>query len=138
MTSDRIARDYLEQARRIAIKALLDARAYPAVVRESQDVVELVLRGALRLVGVEPPKRHDIHDVVQRYLERFPAEWRAAIDELSGALTQLAQDRSPAFYGNEAEDIPASELFDEADAERAIAIADCLLDLYARLLGENP
>jgi hypothetical protein len=52
-------------------------------------------------------------------------------------LTQLAQDRAPAFYGNEAEDIPASELFREEDAHRAIAVADRLLDLYGRLLGEK-
>jgi hypothetical protein len=38
MTSDRIARDYLEQAkaRRLALDTLFGARAYPAVVRESQ------------------------------------------------------------------------------------------------------
>ena len=78
MTSDRIARDYLQQAqaRRIALDALFNARAFPAVVRESHDVVELVLKGALRFVGIEPPKRHDIHDVVQRFIDRFPDEWR--------------------------------------------------------------
>jgi HEPN domain-containing protein len=139
MTSDRIARDYLRQAqaRRIAVNALFIARAYPAVVRESQDVVGLVLNGALRFVGVEPPKRHDIHDVVERFIDRFPDEWRHAIGSLSGALTQLALDRAPAFYGREAEDIPASELFGEADAHRAIAVADRLLALYTRLLGET-
>ena len=139
MTSDRIARDYLQQAqaRRIAVDALFTARAYPAVVRESQDVVELVLKGALRFVGIEPPKRHDVHDVVERFIDRFPEEWRQAIGALSAGLTQLAQDRAPAFYGNEAEDIPASELFREADARRAITVADRLLDLYTRLLGEK-
>jgi HEPN domain-containing protein len=107
------------------------------VVRESHDVVELVLKGALRFVGVEPPKRHDIHDVVERFIDRFPSEWRQTIDDLSAALTQLAQDRAPAFYGREAEDIPASELFREEDAQRAMTIADRLLDLYTRLLEET-
>jgi len=140
MTSDRIARDYLEQAkaRRIAVEALFGARAYAGVVRESHDVVELVLKGALRFVGVEPPKRHDTHDVVERFIARFPDEWRRVIGELSGALTQLAQDRAPAFYGREADDVPPSELFGEADARRAMGIADRLLDLYTRLLGEAP
>lgn len=139
MTSDRIARDYLQQAqaRRIAVDALFTARAYPAVVRESHDVVELVLKGALRFVGIEPPKRHDIHDVVERFIDRFPDEWRHALGDLSAALTQLAQDRAPAFYGREAEDIPASDLFGEDDARRAMAIAERLLDLYTRLLGET-
>lgn len=115
MTSNRIARDYL--------------------VRESQDVVELVRKGALRFVGVEPPKRHDTHHVVEQFIGRFPDEWRQTIGELSGALTQLAQDRAPAFYGKEAEDIPASELFGETEARRAMAVADRLLALYRRLLG---
>jgi HEPN domain-containing protein len=139
VTSDRIARDYLQQAqgRRIALDALFGARAYPAVVRESQDVVELVLKGALRFVGVEPPKRHDTHDVVEQFIDRFPEEWRRTLADLRGALTQLAQDRSPAFYGREAEDIPPSELFGEEDAQRAMAIAHRLLDLYTRLLGEK-
>jgi len=139
VTSDRIARGYLQEAqtRRIALDALFGARGYPAVVRESQDLVELVLKGALRFVGVEPPKRHDVHDVVQHFIDRFPEEWLRALTELSGALTELAQDRAPAFYGKEDEDIPPSELFGEDDARRAMAIADRLLDLYARLLREK-
>lgn len=139
MTSDRIARDYLQQAqaRRIAVDALFTARAHPAVVRESQDVVELVLKGALRFVGVEPAKRHDVHDLVEQFIDRFPAEWRHTVGELGPALTQLAQDRAPALYGKEAEDIPPSELFGEADARRAMGVADRLLSLYGRLLEER-
>jgi hypothetical protein len=54
-----------------------------------------------------------------------------------GDLNRLAQERGPAFYGDEAADIPPSELFGEADARRAMAVADRLLDLYTRLLGEQ-
>jgi hypothetical protein len=72
---------------------------------------------------------------VAEFLDRFPDEWPRAVDDLSGALTKLAQDRSPAFYGNEADDIPPSALFDEADARSAMAVVDRLLGLCARLLG---
>ena len=113
------------------------SRVYAAVVRESQEIVELILKGALRFVGIDPPKRHDIHDIVLRLIERFPAEWRPALAELREGLDRLAQDRGPAFDGDEAEDIPASDLFGEVDARRATAIADRLLGLYARLLGEG-
>jgi HEPN domain-containing protein len=76
VTSDRIARDYLRRGagRRQALDALLASGLHADVVRESQDVVELILKGALRFVGVDPPKRHDVHDVVARYIDRFPAE----------------------------------------------------------------
>jgi len=112
------------------------ADGYPDVVRESQDLGELVLKGALRFVGVDPPKRHDVHGVIAEFADRFPADWRRAIGDLQSDLDRLARERSPAFYGNEAEGVPASELFGEQDAQRAMAIADRLLDLYARLLGE--
>lgn len=139
MTSDRLARDYLHQARgrRIALDALMAAGVYAAVVRESQEIVELILKGALRFVGIDPPKRHDIHDIVLRFVERFPVEWRVAIADLRERLDGLVRDRGPSFYGDEAEDIPASELFGEEAARQAKAVADRLLDLYARLLGEG-
>jgi HEPN domain-containing protein len=107
MTSDRIARDYLRQARarRIALDALLGSGVHAAVVRESQEVVELVLKGALRFVGAEPPKRHDVHGTVERFIERFPDEWRHALAELRETLDRLADDRGPAFYGDEAHDV---------------------------------
>ena len=137
MTSDRIARDYLEQAkaRREALNTFRASGIHATVVRESQEIVELVLKGTLRFVGVDPPKRHDVHRIVEQFIERFPPEWRQALTELREPLNRLAQERGLAFYGNEEEDIPASELFGEADARRAMAIADRLLDLYTRLLG---
>ena len=139
MTSDRLARDYLVQARgrRIALDALMAAGVYPAVVRESQEIVELILKGALRFVGIDPPKRHDTHDIVLRFVERFPVEWRVAMADLRERLDGLVRDRGPSFYGDEAEDIPPSELFGEEAARQAKAVADRLLDLYARLLGEG-
>ncbi|MGH7320336.1 MAG: HEPN domain-containing protein [Candidatus Rokuibacteriota bacterium] len=139
MTSDRIARDYLQRAlgRRSALDALFASRVYADVVRESQDLVELILKGALRFVGVEPPKRHDVHSVVGRFIERLPLEWRSALDDLQGPLDQLAESRAAAFYGDEDADIPASELFGEEDARRAMSTADRLLDLYVRLLEED-
>jgi HEPN domain-containing protein len=122
----------------MALDTLMASSAYPDVVREGHDVVELVLKGALRFVGVDPPKRHDVHRIATRFIGRFPDEWRAAFDELRAALEQLARERGPAFYGDEAAGVPASELFGEEDARRAMTIVDRLLDLYRRLLREAP
>ena len=72
-----------------------------------------------------------------QFIERLPAGWGQALSELREALDRLAQDRPPAFYGDEAADITASELFGEADVRRAMAVADRLLDLYTGLLGER-
>jgi HEPN domain-containing protein len=137
VTSDRLARDYLHRARarRKALDALMGAAAHADVVRQSQDAVELLLKGALRFVGVDPPKRHDVHRILEQFLDRFPPEWRAVWSELRAKLDELAQERGPAFYGDEDAAIPASELFGHADAGRALAIVDRLLDLCGRLLG---
>jgi HEPN domain-containing protein len=136
VTSDRLARDYLHRARarRIALDALLAAGAHADVVRESQDAVELLLKGALRFVGLDPPKRHDVHRALEHFLDRFPPEWSTAIRQVRCDLDELAQDRGPAFYGDEGAAVPASELFDESDAHRALALVDLLLGLCARLM----
>lgn len=36
----------------------------PTLLRESQEVVELALKGLLRAHGVEPPRIHDVADVL--------------------------------------------------------------------------
>jgi HEPN domain-containing protein len=111
--------------------------AYADVVRESQEVVELILKGTLRFIGVDPPKRHDVRAVLLRFRDRLPAEWREAMEEIGEASTELAQERAHAFYGDESEIIPASELFGEGDARRALVVVDRLMGLYGRLLGEG-
>jgi hypothetical protein len=113
----------------------MTAGAHADVVRESQEVVELVLKGALRFIGVDPPKRHDVRAAVATYLDRLPPEWRRAIDELGEATTELVQERAHAFYGDEEDLVPASELFDAKDAGRALGVVDRLLGLYERLVG---
>jgi HEPN domain-containing protein len=139
VTSDRLARDYLRraQARRKALDTLLASAAYADAVREAQEVVELILKGTLRFIGVDPPKRHDVRAVLARFFDRLPPEWRQTMDDLGEASTELARERAHAFYGDEDELIPASELFGEGDARRALAVVDRLLGMYERLLGES-
>ncbi len=140
MTSDRLARDYLRRARsrRRALDTLLGEAAYADVVRESQEIVELVLKGALRFVGVDPPRRHDVRRTLARFLDRLPGEWQAAMRDIEEASAQLVRDRAHAFYGDEDAGVPASELFEEKDARTALGIVDRLLGLYERLLEPKP
>jgi HEPN domain-containing protein len=121
----------------MALDTLMASGAYPDVVREGQDIVELVLKGALRFVGVDPPKRHDVHRVLVRFVDRFPGEWRETVDELRTSLDRLSRERGPAFYGDEEANVSASELFGEEDARRALSVVDRLLELYGRLLTKE-
>ena len=138
MTSDRLARDYLRRARtrRLTLDTFVAAGLHGDVMREAQEIVELLLKGTLRFVCVDPPKRHDVHEIIGQFLDRLPAEWTQVVRELRATLDRLAEERGRAFYGDEATGTPASELYGPDDAQQAVAIADRLLAMYERLLGE--
>jgi hypothetical protein len=138
VTSDRIARDYLKRARlrRRALDTLLQGEGFADVVREAHEVAELVLKGALRFVGVDPPKRHDVRGTVVREIARFPEAWRAELARLADQASALAAERGHAFYGDETALVGASELFGAGEAQKALALVDGLLAFYAVLLGE--
>lgn len=93
-----IARDYLvrARARREALRTLLAAHVHADVVREAHEVVELILKGALRFIGVEPPKRHDVEAIVGQFVDRLPGEWREAMEDLTlpTSSSVLAQSRA--------------------------------------------
>ncbi|MGQ9858995.1 MAG: HEPN domain-containing protein [Thermodesulfobacteriota bacterium] len=45
--------------------------AYSDVPREAQEIVELALKGMLRVVGIEPPKYHDVKGLLLEHRDRF-------------------------------------------------------------------
>lgn len=67
MTNVSLAQSYLVKARKRLkiLAALMDESAYSDVVREAQEIVELALKGMLRQVGVEPPKWHDVGQILK-------------------------------------------------------------------------
>jgi HEPN domain-containing protein len=69
-----LAQSYLikAQKRLKILDILLDESAYSDVIREAQEIVELALKGMLRQIGVEPPKWHDVGNMVVEYRSRFP------------------------------------------------------------------
>ena len=69
MTSISLGASYLEKAatRIKVLELLLREQAYSDVVREAQEVVELALKGVLRVLGVEPPKIHDVGPLILEY-----------------------------------------------------------------------
>ena len=137
MNFSELARDYLRRSedRRSAIETLREAGAHADIVRECQEVTELLLKGALRYVGIDPPKRHDVGPALARHIDRFPEPWRAALDHIVSRSARLVELRGLAFYGDEGGGRPASELFSESDAQEALAGLDELLELYRQLLA---
>jgi HEPN domain-containing protein len=114
-----LAADYVRRAgaRLLALDVLFEAESWADVVRESQEVVELALKGLLRAAGVDPPRIHDVGDVLRAERERLPPAIGPEVERLAEASRGLRRDRELAFYG--AEDLTPSDFYHRRDAEAA-------------------
>ena len=114
-----LSADHLRRAtaRLKAVDALYEAQSWADVVRESQELVELALKGLLRGHGVEPPRIHDVADVLLAEQAHLPKALRADVPRLAEISRTLRRDRELAFYG--AEDLTPSDFYTERDAVAA-------------------
>ncbi len=120
-----ISRSYFRQAQarlQTAGRAYTQ-RNYPYCVRQAQESAELELKAALRLMGVEYPKVHDVSDALQSNRHLFPETFQLHIDELVKLSRELARERSVAMYGEEARGLPPEKIFDKQDAKKALDAA---------------
>jgi HEPN domain-containing protein len=109
------------EARLRALDVLYDAESWADVVRESQEVVELALKGLLRAVGVDPPRVHDVAEVLEAERARLPEAVSKNLEALADASRSLRRDRELAFYG--AEDLTPSDFYRQSDADQARTVA---------------
>ncbi len=123
-----LAADYVHRAavRLDAIKVLFDAKSWADVVRESQEAVELALKGLLRQYGVQPPRIHDVSAILLAERRRFPKGLQPDVEELAAASRSLRRDRELAFYG--AEDLTPGGFYRREDAEHAFAAARSVVE----------
>lgn len=116
-----LASDYVGRAaiRLEALDVLYKHGGWADVVREAQEVVELALKGLLREHGVEPPRIHDVSEVLLAERGRLPEELQSEVEALAAISRDLRRDRELAFYG--AEDLTPSGFYTREDANRARA-----------------
>ena len=114
-----LANDYVSRAaiRLEALDVLFKHRSWADVVREAQEVVELALKGLLRAHGIEPPRIHDVSEVLLAEQDRLPETLRSEVAALAAVSRELRRDRELAFYG--AEDLTPSGFYSTEDAVRA-------------------
>ena len=129
MRNQTLAADHVRraEARLRALDVLYDAGSWVDVVRESQEVVELALKGLLRAAGIDPPRVHDVAEGLTAERNRLPAELTGEVDRLADVSRSLRRDRELAFYG--AEDLTPSDFYRQADAEEARASARLVVGL---------
>ncbi|MBO3800484.1 MAG: HEPN domain-containing protein [Candidatus Brockarchaeota archaeon] len=134
----KLAEDYFKRAM-IRIKSAelaYSEESYPDAVRYSQECVELSLKAALRAVGVEYPKEHDMSRILRAVRERFPEWFKREVEKLGEVSRDLADKRAPSLYGIETLGKGPSDIFDKSDVEKALSDAKYVLDIVGKLLLE--
>ncbi len=131
-----MASSYLRQAldRLEDAEDALEGGNYPYALRLSQECVELSLKAALRMVGIEYPKVHDVSDVLLEHRGRFPGWFAERIEFMAEVSATLAAKRELAFYGGEEALLGPDEVISRAEAERAVRQAGEVRELCGRLL----
>jgi HEPN domain-containing protein len=133
-----MARSYFRQAEervKHAEESLITGN-YAFTIRQSQEAVELSLKGALRLLGIEPPKWHDVGPVLKRERELFPGWFNERIDEIASISRRLRREREPSMYGDEETGTAPDQLYGLTDAEEALKSSKTVLKLCLRLIEE--
>jgi HEPN domain-containing protein len=126
---DELSAAYLKKAR-VRLQALSfykDNEAYSDVVREAQELVELLLKAILRAVGIEVPKVHDVGRTLEKHHCLLPSVLDKNLDEIKRISKRLRKERELSFYG--AEDFIPTEEYDLEDAVMAIKDAGFVFNI---------
>ncbi|MGQ9596660.1 MAG: HEPN domain-containing protein [Thermoproteota archaeon] len=137
MNTEAMAKGYLDDAEYSLHEAeeALNKEMYHRTVRRAQESVELSLKAVLRLLAMEYPREHDVSDVLVEIaqIRELPDWFRFELETISIVSKRLAEERGPAFYGDENAFIPPRELYSREDAEKAIDSARKIHELSKKL-----
>ena len=81
------------------LKSALDEKNHNLAVRRAQEVVELSLKGCLRILGIDYPKVHDAGLVFIREAGRNLSFDESTLTEIERISRWLSEARAPSFYG---------------------------------------
>lgn len=137
MKNHDMAREYFRWANRCLAEAS-DAMAdnfFPAVIRRSQEALELSLKAILRYFAIEFPREHDVSECIDLILDRLPAPSRDIMVQAKPLMSELAKKRGPAMYGLEEQGMPPGALFTKHEAERVFSAVSSIV-LHCRAIVE--
>lgn len=134
-----MARDYAERAE-WSLKEADDALAggnNAICVRRTQEALELAVKAVLRRLAIEYPREHDVSEALVTTVAKLPPYLQERITEVKSMVIELARVRGPAFYGYEAEGIPASQAFTAKYATETLGKTRPLVELCVRFAIEQ-
>jgi HEPN domain-containing protein len=111
-------------------RALKDGN-YAFAVLAAQECVEFSIKGALRRLGIEHPKTHDVSQVLVLNKDRLPENFAANLERVREVSRSLTLKRSQAAYGDELSGTLPDRIFSRGDAESALREASWVLKLCA-------
>lgn len=118
-----------------AAEAGFERRRYALVVSLAQQACELSLKATLRFVAIDPPRQHDVGELLAARARRFPRWFREEVPFLRESSELLARLREPATYGSPSADRAPAELFsDPSAASDALERARRVCALATRLI----
>lgn len=134
MNTRSLAESYLKKAvdRLDILDLLFKKDAFSDVIRESQEIVELSLKGMLRFIGVEPPKIHDVGGLLLEHEDKFPKDIAKLLKKLADISKRLRKERELAFYGD-IDFIPTEE-YTKQDAKDAIKDTQSVVSAAKKLI----
>ena len=135
MKNRSLAKDYLSRSgkRLKAVAVLMQEEAWADVVRESQEIVELSLKGLLRHCQLDVPRVHDVSEVILEERSRFPDLLKPHLDRMIDISRDLRRDRELAFYGSE--DLTPESFYKKKDAKKAFDSARWVVEMIAPVVG---
>lgn len=86
------AGDCLDETQRAYSK-----QSYNLAVRRAQEAVELSMKGVLRMIGIEYPRKHDIGDVFIEQMTRFSQD-EENLKKIAAISSRLTKEREASFY----------------------------------------
>ncbi|MCD6413692.1 MAG: HEPN domain-containing protein [Elusimicrobia bacterium] len=135
MTFGQLGASYIKKAssRFEILEVLFEKGDYSDVVRETQEMVELALKGILRLVGIEPPKIHDVGEMLLEHSDKFKdIAGKSDLKKAAKISKMLRRERELAFYGD-IDFIPTEE-YTAKDARSFIKDGEFVLKLARKVL----
>lgn len=129
MNNKLLYKDYIIRAdgRLKAVETLFLEELWADVVRESQEVVELALKGLLRFLHIEVPRIHDVSAVLEDNRIKLPKVILDSLEQISDISQNLRRDRELAFYGSE--DVTPHEFYKKKHALAAKDSARTVVEL---------
>ena len=108
------------------VRGALNEGDFNLAVRRAQEAVELCLKGALKILGVEYPRVHDVAPLFsERVHQKSPTVDVDVLQRIESASLWLSQARAPAFY--------FEREYGRAEARQALEEAEFVLSEVARI-----